>query len=440
MPKTPKEPSTIQEPNYCKRVVIVDDEPSIIRALERVFIDEDMILECFNDAKSALDFCRQNPVAVVLSDAKMPDMDGIELLQILAQEFPNTERVLLTGFSDMESTIAAINKGRVSYYLEKPWDEDSLKRSINKGIELANIRARNRFLEDSLIHKNHQLVQLSESLDQKVKERSEQLRESYLSSIQSISSLVETRLGDRTPSPRTVANLCRDMGRTLNFSDKQQRDLRFASLLCHIGKMGFSDDLLTTPFIDLTAEQRQLYSQHPSISATTIMFVPLLSDAADILIKHREQNNAKGYPNQCSAIDISDSAFILGLTLFYLECRQGLRFKRPFSHEESCTALLEQSERMFPPTLIDAALPILATWNINQQKSLGIGLKLSQLTEGMVLAQDLSLPDGLLLLARDKPINKQALERLADVNHKYPDSIIAFIKPEADERDQADEE
>jgi len=432
--------SAVQEPSYCKRVVIVDDEPSILRALDRVFIDDDLILEMFDNARSALEFCRSNCVAVVLSDAQMPDMDGIELLHILAQEFPDTERVLLTGYSDIESTIAAINKGRVSYYIEKPWNEDSLRRSIFKGIELANIRVRNRFLEDSLKHKNQQLTQLSESLDLQVQERTEQLREAYLSSVQSISSMVESRLGSRTPNPRTVAQLCRQLGQARDFSDKQLRDLRFSALLCHIGKMAFSDELLTTAFVDLTAQQRLTYSQHPAISATTILFVPLLTDAADILQKHREQVNGNGYPTRCSPHEICESSYILGLTLFYLECRQGLRFKRPFTHSESCKAVRDQIDKMFPSQLVETALPLFAQWDIAQQEKIGISINLRQLKVGMVLAQDLHLPDGLLLLAQDKPIDELALNRLIELDHKFPDSMIVSIKPEPHETPQLEED
>lgn len=421
--------TTENESNYCKRVVIIDDEPSILKALDRVLIDEDLLVETFDDAQSALNYCRSNPVAVVLSDARMPDMDGIELLKILAEEYPDIERILLTGYADMESTIAAINKGRVSYYLEKPWNEDRLIRSLNKGVDVANIRVRNRFLEDSLRHKNRQLAEWGASLDQQVQERTEQLREAYLSSVQSISSMVETRLGDRSPNPRTVARLCRQIGQARHFSDKQLRDLRFAALLCHIGKMAFSDDILTTAFVDLTAQQRLTYSQHPAISATTILFVPLLADAADILNKHREQMNGKGYPSHCSYHEICESSFILGLTLFYLECRQGLRFKRPFTHNESCQALQDQTEKMFPSKLVETAIPLFAQWDIDQQEKTGVNLNLHQLKVGMILAQDLHLPDGLLLLAQDKPIDELALNRLVELDHKFPDTMIVSIKP-----------
>lgn len=424
----PKNTTSLNEPSYCKSLVIVDDEPSILTALERVFMDDDIVLETFDSAQAALDYCRSHSVAVVVSDARMPEMDGIEFLSSLATELPDTERILLTGYTDIESTVAAINKGRVSYYLEKPWDEERLRRAVHKGIELANIRTRNRYLEDCLAHKNKQLSQWSQTLEQNVQKRTEQLREAYLMSVQSISSLVEKRLGDTTPNPRSVAQLCRLLGVEAGLTDTQLRDLRFAALLCHVGKMAFSDDLLHTSYIDLTEAQKQIYTQHPEISATTILFIPLLSEAADILRKHREQYNGKGYPVGCPAESVTPSSFILGIALFYLECRLGVRFKRPFTHKESITALTEQQQIMFPTELVELALKALETWEQQQQTFTGVAIKLSQLDVGMVLAQDLRLPDGILLLAQDKPIDAATLNRLIELEHKFPDSMIVHIK------------
>ncbi len=428
MTDTPENTESLVEPNYCRSLVIVDDEVSILRALERVFIDDDIVLETFSNAQEALSYCRSHPVAAVVSDARMPEMDGIEFLSILAGELPDTERILLTGFTDIESTVAAINKGRVSYYLEKPWDEERLRRAVHKGIELANIRTRNRYLEDCLGHKNRQLTQWSQTLEQNVQKRTEQLREAYLMSVQSISSLVEKRLGDKTPNPRSVAQLCRLIGTEAGLDETQLRNLRFAALLCHVGKMAFSDELLQTPYIDLTEEQKKVYTQHPEISATTILFIPLLSEAADILRKHREQFNGKGYPLGCPAASVTPSSFILGIALFYLECRLGLRFKRPFTHKESMAALTEQQQAMFPQDLMKLATAALNEWEQQQQTLTGIAINLSQLEAGMILAQDLRLPDGLLLLAQDKPIDDATLERLIELEHKFPDSMIVHVR------------
>tara|TARA_B100000446_G_scaffold173488_1_gene182501 strand:+ start:396 stop:1718 length:1323 start_codon:yes stop_codon:yes gene_type:complete len=429
---------SVDEPSYCKSLVIVDDETSILTALERVFMDEDIVLETFDNAQDALTYCRSHPVAVVVSDARMPEMDGIEFLGILSDEFPNTERILLTGYTDIESTVAAINKGRVSYYLEKPWDEERLLRAVHKGIELANIRTRNRYLEDCLAHKNKQLTQWSQTLEQNVQKRTEQLREAYLMSVQSISSLVEKRLGDTTPNPRTVAQLCRLIGVEVGLDDSQLRDLRFAALLCHVGKMAFSDDLLHTAYVDLNEDQKQVFTQHPEISATTILFIPLLTQAADILRRHREQHNGRGYPLGCTAEYVAPSSFILGIALFYLECRLGLRFKRPLTHKESVIALLEQQQIMFPQELVELAMNALEDWEQQQQTLTGIAIKLSQLEAGMVLAQDLRLPDGILLLAQDKPIDDSTLDRLIDLEHKFPDSMIVHIKSDPIEVDPSD--
>lgn len=408
----------------------MDDETSILSSINRVFLDEDLLIEVFDNAQEALDFCRNNKVSVVVSDARMPEMDGFELLGILAEERPETERILLTGHSDIDATIAAINKGRVSYYLEKPWNDETLIRSVQKGVELSNIRLRNQFLEDSLEQKNQQLQEWNESLEKQVQQRSDQLREAYLTSIQSISGMVERRLGDKTPNPRSVAQLCLKIADSIECSEKDKRDLRFAALLCHIGKMTFSDELLGTAFLNLTQEQRDAYCQHPDISSRTILFVPLLADASVILSCHREQFNGKGYPNALKGFDINDCAYVLGISLFYLECRQGLRYQRPYTHQEAIDELKKQQDKMFPQTLVKASLPILDGWEDEQQKTYGQDLTISQLTKGMILAKDLYLEDGLLLLARDKPIDDTIINRLLQLDHKSPGTIVVSVYPE----------
>lgn len=423
----PSTDTALKDPTFCKQVVVVDDEPSILSALGRVFYDDNLTLTCFESAQHALVFCRENTVAVVLSDVQMPGMNGIELMSQLAKEFPHLERILLTGQSDMGSTIEAINRGRVSYFLEKPWDEDRLRGAINKGIELANMRRRNHYLEACLNQKNQQLTQWSHTLEERVLERTEQLRESYLTAIQVISGMVEKRLGERTPSPRVIALISRNIGVRLGLDDIALRDLRFAALLCHVGKMAFNDELLNTPFFELSAAQREQYCQHPAIAETTIMFIPPLSQAATVLRQHREQADGKGYPNQLTLEDLSTSALILGVTLFYLECRKGLRFKTPLPHNDSITALTEQRGVLFPTAIVDAAIPALSEWADQQQETEGEQINSRHLEVGMILARDLYAPNGLLLLAQDKPVDQHIIDRLLEIEHNQAVELNIYV-------------
>jgi two-component system cell cycle response regulator len=108
----------------------VDDEPNILSSVKRLFHGAPVALSCFPDGKSALEALSTAPPAAIVSDYRMPGMDGIELLERCREASPNTVRLLLTGFVDMEAAIGAINRGSVYRFLRKPWEAEELRGTV----------------------------------------------------------------------------------------------------------------------------------------------------------------------------------------------------------------------------------------------------------------------------------------------------------------------
>ena len=117
-PAPPAEPWT---------VLCVDDEPSILSALKRVLRAEDCKVLQAGSGAEAIAVLEQHPVDVVVSDMRMPGMDGAALLAQVRARWPATARILLTGYADMKATVAAINEGQIYRYIHKPWDETELR-------------------------------------------------------------------------------------------------------------------------------------------------------------------------------------------------------------------------------------------------------------------------------------------------------------------------
>ena len=117
------------------RILVVDDEEAILETMTFTFEDEYDVLTS-SDARRALDVLDQNaPVAVVLTDQRMPNMSGVEFLAEVYERHPDTVRMILTGFSDMEAIIQAINDGHVYAYVTKPWEPDQLKQLMKQAVE-----------------------------------------------------------------------------------------------------------------------------------------------------------------------------------------------------------------------------------------------------------------------------------------------------------------
>jgi response regulator RpfG family c-di-GMP phosphodiesterase len=96
-------------------------------------------------------------IEIVLTDQRMPEMTGVEFLESIIPDFPNPIRILLTGYTDMQALIDAVNKGQIYRYINKPWDEEELKMFINQAFELYTLRKENADLTKNLLQVNGQL-------------------------------------------------------------------------------------------------------------------------------------------------------------------------------------------------------------------------------------------------------------------------------------------
>ncbi len=118
-------------------ILVVDDEPAvgrIVRSSLRVLTEDIVVVQ---SGQEAIEACAARGFDVVISDMRMPGMDGTELLQLLAHDYPSMRRIILTGHADVEHTMKAINAGRVQRYLTKPWKNDELADVVREEIQLA---------------------------------------------------------------------------------------------------------------------------------------------------------------------------------------------------------------------------------------------------------------------------------------------------------------
>ncbi|MBV8124125.1 MAG: response regulator, partial [Paucibacter sp.] len=113
-------------------ILFVDDEPSILSALKRLFRPEGYSIFTAESGMAGLETMRTHSVDVVISDMRMPEMDGAAFLEKVRNEFPNTVRILLTGYADINSTVSAINKGEIHKYISKPIDDQTMLLAVRE--------------------------------------------------------------------------------------------------------------------------------------------------------------------------------------------------------------------------------------------------------------------------------------------------------------------
>lgn len=138
------------QPSTLPKILCLDDETDNLEALERIFRKKYVVLKA-NSAQKAFEVLDQNPdIAVIVSDQRMPVITGVEFLQKSIVSHPETARILLTGYTDIESVIESINKGEIYRYVTKPWDPVDLLGTVNEASEKY-------FLKSQLKEKNQKL-------------------------------------------------------------------------------------------------------------------------------------------------------------------------------------------------------------------------------------------------------------------------------------------
>lgn len=144
------------------RILFVDDEPNNLDMFEAAFFEFYDILLAHNAAE-AKEILAVNDVQVIISDQRMPQMNGAALLAAARVSYPDAVRILVTGFSDIEDAITAINEGKIHRYIKKPWNNTEFKLSIDEALQFYYVHKE----RDDLLH----------TLEQKVKERTKELED-----------------------------------------------------------------------------------------------------------------------------------------------------------------------------------------------------------------------------------------------------------------------
>jgi DNA-binding NtrC family response regulator len=138
------------------KLLIIDDEQSVLNALKRSLRDHFEVLLSL-DGRSGLEILREQEISVILADQRMPGMSGVDFFQRAMKVQPDSARILITGYSDIEAIIEAINNGKIYYYIQKPWEPENVVAIAKGAAERYDLIQENRRLVKELSQVNQQL-------------------------------------------------------------------------------------------------------------------------------------------------------------------------------------------------------------------------------------------------------------------------------------------
>ncbi len=158
-------------------ILFVDDEVNVVKGIKRLFLRTDYKVFIETDCRKALEIIKENRISVLVSDMRMPEMNGVKFIKLADEIDPMVVKIILSGYSDIDDIMSAINEGHIYSYITKPWHDEGLKLLISNSCDYYEKKIREKELIAELKKKQKQLVDMNKNLEKIVEERTKEIAE-----------------------------------------------------------------------------------------------------------------------------------------------------------------------------------------------------------------------------------------------------------------------
>lgn len=417
-------------------VLCVDDELNILKSMKRLLHKQNYQLLVAESGKKALSLMQQHSVHLIISDMKMPEMSGVQLLEKVAQSYPDTYRILLTGYSDMESTIDAVNKGKIHRYLQKPWNNEEIIKSVEEGLEKTRLQHENIQLQKFIKKQNIILKELNQNLENKVQLRTKQIHlamqrieRNNKATQKVLYNLISINPNLSGSFANSVSLLSRRIAENLALPKEQVDDITYAALLCEIGLLSLDKSIYNKPFTKLNYNQQQKYLEQ--VKTAQLVFSPAvhLQDVSEMITRQFECHNGTG-PNKLNASQIPIGAKIISVARDYCRYSLGRMTGNKMNETDTQKEMKKFTGTRYDPTILEM---LFTTDEIISDEFLEKPIPIMSLEPGMVLKYNLFNNAHILLLPEGHVFSESTITKLLKFEKSQPKSLAIIIEEQKQE-------
>jgi response regulator RpfG family c-di-GMP phosphodiesterase len=433
------------------KVLFVDDEVAILKSIRRFCRARGWDVTLANSGAEALDKMAADEFDVIISDMRMPQMDGAAVLEHAYKSHPNTARIILSGYSDSDAMQHAVNEAHIFKFISKPWDDDELAEVITNAAAQKKADEERAELAEATEQKSQTLGKVALLLDKKAKESSMEVEQAMsiintmnsqaqtrlMESLNVLNQIVEWREGRDAGHSRFVAHYAEKIAAALSFSESQTQDLVIASMLHRIGMVCIPESICSRPYYELSPEEREKFMSYPKWGEKALKQAKSLAAVAKIIRHHREYVNGRGLPDGLVHNDIPIESKIICLLGEYFDVFNG-RLDRNISGTEQAKEYISSWEgKRYDTQLTQIFLKLLEQkseecWQIRDIES-------SELEPGMIIDADVIADSGILLLTKGTKLTNEMIQHIVEFekqnNEKY--SIKVAIDTCKNEQEEA---
>lgn len=421
-------------------LLLLDDEQDILNALKRL-LRKDYTIVTFNDGREALTYLADNHVDMIMSDMRMPEMDGAEFLAKSRDIVPNAIRLLLTGYSDMDSTVKAINDGGVYTYIGKPWDNQDLKLTLSKASDHYLLKKEAKSLSEQILKANNELAEFNQSLEKKVNQRTAALQASkqkldkafntqkdlLFDVLDMMSATIEYRTGFSPGHSKRIAIQCKTLAKFIDLDDAFCRRIYLCALLHEIGTVGLTDEVLKASTLGAGKLDDALIT-HPVIGAEIIAKVKRFSPLTDNILHQNENVDGTGFPDHLSGDDIPIGSRIIRVVKDFDFLIAGKANKNKMSIPNAYGWMKERSGVWYDRHILKSFIDLLGKRDVDtDENEMEFSIGLEALKPGDKLLEDLILHNGNVMLKAGQEINSTMVTKLREYEETYNTKVTLFI-------------
>lgn len=436
------------------RILFVDDEEAILKSLRRLMRRHSYDCWFATSGAEGLTILEAQSIDLVISDMRMPEMDGATFLKEVKQRWPFSVRFLLTGYADMSATIDALNLGGINRYVSKPWDDGALIEAIEEGLRIRRLEKQKKKLIDRTREQNRELQELNAELEQRVSSRTRevqqksvdlqkafrQLEKSYESFVRVFASVIANRPHLVKGQSAEVAELARRVATSMKMEAVQIRYVYYAALLHEVGKLSLSDDVLSRSEVQLTHRDLPEYRRYPELGEMTLMPIKALRPCAELIRHHTEYVDGSGYPDGLVGHDIPLGARIIRAVRDFIGLQTTLLREKPLSPKAAFENIRERSDHHYDPEVLLALEPLAQNFTMAHEPRNAQLLAIHELYPGMVLERDLVNHKGILLMVRGTELTDSSIQRLKRMASEDKQHLKASVVHDATSKTDNEEQ
>lgn len=367
-----------------EKILFVDDDSNILAAHRRQFHKKFKVLTVDSGKKGIDVLEEQGPIAVVVSDYRMPEMNGVQFLSTIRQIIPDTVRILLTGQADMQASIDAINEGNIFRFLTKPCSTEVLTNALDAAVQ------------------QYRLITAERELLEKTLRGSIKVVSEILSMVSPVAFSCSSR----------ISGLAQKLAARLNVENMWEVEL--AAMLSQIGCVTIPGEILEKKYQGepLSEDENKMFMDHPNIGKSLLIKIPRLKGIAEAIAYQEKQFDGGGVPlGDRKGTDIPLISRILKVVLDF-----DLMVTRGETKSQAVAKMRSHTEWYDPDIFKELELEFIDKKDDYVERE----ILLKELIPGMVLADDVKTEKGMLLIQKGHEITDTLRRRILNIGSVNP--------------------